>query len=196
MGKKLEAAREELSRARACVDGMSRAKSLVEFDDEWKECIARLSRFWYKTKVSLQGDPRFFNSPHVKEANAAQKGDALIRYISQARNADEHGIDDITLKKGGSVALNPTEVDGVRVLENISFSNGVLRFDAPHGATISFDPASVLPQPVRNRGQEYPVPNQHMGKPITPTSLIEFAGLGVSFYERILNGLDADGWDR
>lgn len=196
MGRKLEAARDELRRARECVDRMSKAASLGEFDDAWKDCIARLSRFWYKTKASLQGDPRFFNSPHVKEATAAQKNDPLIQYISQARNADEHGIDDITLKAGGSVAINPTEVDGVRVLKNLSLSSGVLRFEAPHGAVISFEPGSVIPQPVRNRNQEYPVPDQHMGKPIMQKSLIEFGSLGVSFYERILNGLDADGWDR
>lgn len=197
MGRKLEAAIQELARARDAATAMNEAASIEAVDEAWKDCIGRLTRLWNKTEASLKGDPRFYNSPWVKEVQTARKNDPLIRYIAQARHADEHSHEGITHLQRGSVSINPPVPNGHLHIRNLRISGGRMTLDAPNGAWIAFEPSGVFPKPVKNRGHVYDVPTEHLGKPLPQGStLIDFATLGVDFYDRIVRGLEGDGWDK
>jgi hypothetical protein len=109
-GTKLIAARKELAFAKTALDNLKVASGPDDEDIHWKEFIGRLTRFWNKTESALKGDPKFYNSPHVKRVKAALKSDELIRYLSQARHADEHRHDDTTgVMPGGFENVSTTD---------------------------------------------------------------------------------------
>jgi len=195
-GIKLVAARKEIALARKALDGLKSASSPDEEETHWKEFIGRLTRFWNKTESALKGDPKFFNSPHVKRVKAALKSDELIRYLSQARHVDEHRHEETTgVMPGG--------------FESVSISNPSMRVRNPkitiNGVTMDVPPppgyqrgavrAELRLKTVKNRDQIYAVPRTHAGHDITLASAQTYAELGLAFYESILDGLEQDGWD-
>jgi len=72
------------------IDRMKATTDLDEFDAEWKDFVNRTTRVWNKTEFALKGDPRFYNSHHVKRVKAAKRDDELIRYLAHLRDVDEH----------------------------------------------------------------------------------------------------------
>lgn len=194
-GKKLAAARKELASARKAVDALRVATHPDDEEDHWKDFLHCLTRFWNKTQSALKGDPRFYNSPHVKHVKAAQKSDDLIRYLARARDSDEHRHDEIAgVIPGG--------------FEHVSL-NGRLRVRNPritiNGVTMDLPPApgqrrravraEMRLRPVRNEQQTYDVPQTHAGQDISGDSAATLAELGLAFYASILDGLARDGWD-
>lgn len=196
MGEKLRAALSEMERAHAAIAAMKAAESIDAFDDAWKDCIGRLARMWFKTEASLKGDPRFFNSARVKEVKAARAKDPLIQYLFQARHADEHGTEEVTERVKGNIRIYSPTPGHPLYLRSLSMDGNELRIDAPFGYKATFQPSGVYPRPVKNHGRVYEVPTEHLGKPLPqPATLLDFASLGVAFYDRIITGLASDGWD-
>ncbi|MCA7936889.1 hypothetical protein [Burkholderia cepacia] len=195
-GIKLVAARKEIALARKALDRLKAASSPDDEETHWKECISRLTRFWNKTESALKGDPKFFNSPHVKRVKIALKSDELIRYLSQARHADEHRHEETTSVMPGG-------------FENVAISNANMRVRNPKitisGVTMDVPPppgyrrraarAELRLKAVKNRDQTYDVPRTHAGQDITLASVQTYAELGLVFYESVLDGLERDGWD-
>jgi hypothetical protein len=195
-GKKLEAARRELDFARQALEGLRQAKSDPGREDfYWKEFIGRLTRFWNKTLSAVNGDPRFTNSPTVKRVNTARKKDELIQYLMQARHADEHRHEEVTsVMPEGFVNIS---ADGRVWARNPKITIGGVTMDVPPapGFTRKKVSAELRLNKARNKDQVYEVPRTHLGQDIALASLTTCAELGLAFYESVLGGLVAEGWD-
>jgi hypothetical protein len=195
-GTKLIAARKELAFAKTALNNLKVARGPDDEDTHWKEFIGRLTRFWNKTESALKGDPKFYNSPHVKRVKAALKSDELIRYLSQARHADEHRHDDTTgVMPGGFENVSTTD-SSFRV-RNPRITIGGVTVDVPpppgyHRRTVR---AELRLRAVKNREQTYDVPRLHAGQDISLATIQTYGELGLAFYKSILDGLERDGWD-
>ncbi|MFV8595065.1 hypothetical protein ACNRBS_11200 [Ralstonia pseudosolanacearum] len=194
-GKKLAAAQKELAFAKKAVDGLRTATAPDEEEYHWKEFIGRLTRFWNKTESALKGDPKFYKSPHVERVKGALKSDELIRYLSQARDADEHRHEEITGVMPGGVE-NVSSSGQVRVRNPKITINGVtMDVPPPPGFSRRVVRAELRLRAVRNRQQTYEIPRTHDGQHIGDASPVALAALGLAFYESVLDGLARDGWD-
>ncbi|BEU51447.1 hypothetical protein [Ralstonia pseudosolanacearum] len=194
-GKKLAAAQKELAFAKKAVDGLRTATAPDEEEYHWKEFIGRLTRFWNKTESALKGDPKFYKSPHVERVKGALKSDELIRYLSQARHADEHRHEEITGVMPGGVE-NVSSSGQVRVRNPKITINGVtMDVPPPPGFSRRVVRAELRLRAVRNRQQTYEIPRTHDGQHIGDASPVALAALGLAFYESVLDGLARDGWD-
>lgn len=194
-GKKLAAAQKELAFAKKVVDGLRTATAPDEEEYHWKEFIGRLTRFWNKTESALKGDPKFYKSPHVERVKGALKSDELIRYLSQARHADEHRHEEITGVMPGGVE-NVSSSGQVRVRNPKITINGVtMDVPPPPGFSRRVVRAELRLRAVRNRQQTYEIPRTHDGQHIGDASPVALAALGLAFYESVLDGLARDGWD-
>ncbi|WP_133117932.1 hypothetical protein [Burkholderia ubonensis] len=195
-GIKLIAARKEIALARKALDGLKAASSPDEEETHWKEFIGRLTRFWNKTESALKGDPKFFNSPHVKRVKTALKSDELVRYLSQARHADEHRHEETTGVMPGGFENVATSDARMRVRNPKITINGVtMEVPPPPGYQRRTVRAELRLKAVKNRDQTYDVPRTHAGQDITLASVQTYAELGLAFYESVLDGLEKDGWD-
>lgn len=195
-GTKLVAARKEILLARKALDRLKSASSPDDEDTHWKEFLGRLTRFWNKTESALKGDPKFFNSPHVKRVKAALKSDELIRYLSQARNMDEHRHEETTDIMPGGFENVSTRNSRMRVRNPKIMINGVtMDVPPPPGYQRKAVRAELRLKTLKNRDQTYAVPHTHAGHDITLASVPIYAELGLAFYESVLNDLEQDGWD-
>lgn len=196
IGTKLVAARKEIALARKSLDGLKSAPSHDEEEIHWKEFIGRLTRFWNKTESALKGDPKFFNSPHVKRVKTALKSDELIRYLSQARHADEHRHEETTDVMPGGFENVSIRYPEMRVRNPKITINGVtMNVPPPPGYQRRAVRAELRLRTVKNRDQTYAVPRTHAGHDITLATVQTYAELGLAFYESVLDDLEQDGWD-
>lgn len=178
---------------------MRSAPDLTEFDLQWKEFLGRTTRVWNKTEADLKGDPRFYNSPHVKRVKDARKKDDLIQYVARARDADEHTADPITVEvpAGPEYTFNFGDGNFAKVrLPQITVDGKTFPLAVEGHSSETFAPAEVFAMPVTVRKQTYPVPTHHMDQPIGDLTLIRFAELALAYYERFIEDLRHDGWDQ
>jgi hypothetical protein len=179
-GTKLTAARRELAFAAHALDSMKSATDLAEFDAQWKIFAGHTTRVSNKTESALKGDPRFYNSGHVKRYKAVRKGDALISYLAHLRDVDEHShIDTTATLPAGFVNIS---ADGRVWARNPKITiNGVtMDVPPPPGFNRKIVGAELRACPVTSRGKTYEVPTTHLGNDITAATLVELAKLALA----------------
>jgi len=96
----------ELLAASNAIFSMISAKSLDEFEIKRKEFLGCIEKVWIKTERSCQEIVKKFQ-PWQGKYSALRKKDMLLRYLKQARDADNHSIQDITAIKPGSRTIRP-----------------------------------------------------------------------------------------
>jgi len=169
----VEAARECLRRAKEDLAAMENADSFEKLEEGWSDFLTMANRLYVKleqgAKVSGPSRGWFGQKKHERRA------DPLLKYIKNARDVDEHGLQRITNRQGAGIGVKfPTATnDG-----SISVKSGYLS-SGPSGAEISFeldDPntpviveysgPTVKLVEVVNYGDHYQPPTEHFGQPI------------------------------
>ena len=180
----------ELDLASALVLDMSKAESIEVLEGYWKRYLTHLERTWNKAEAHFSRSPKWsgWHGKYVK----LRKQDQLLRYLVQARNTDEHSIDEITEAKRGFTGINGAGPGGRLYLEGIScdkFGRVTLRTPDPFVVTVV--PSKVHLLPIKNRGVTYPPPAEHLGLQIDANNLISMARMGVDFYSEFLSAADS-----
>jgi len=174
---------QELEKARHEIDLMRRSTKLGEFEEHWKEFLGRLERVWYKACSHFRRSPKWNGWKDTYEQS--RKKDPLLSYLVKARGADEHTVGEITQREPGGIGINPAEGNSLHI-ESIEIKNGVMNIKSPQNLRIDFMPGRVNLLPVTNRGRVYPVPTDHMRKPIDPSNVIAIAEMAIQYYWEFL----------
>lgn len=173
--------RVQLERAKLACERLHAAPDVGEAHEAWKNFLYQLDRVWNK------GEAHFSNSGKWSGWNGRfsrlRKQDPLLRYLFQARNCDEHTIDEIAVQREGFTAINAATPGGMLTINSLEFRNGQMSVDLGSDAVILHSPARLELLDVKSRGVNYAVPSQHLGKPIASRDPGEFARLGLRFYE-------------
>ncbi len=182
MSDALRHARSELAAASRAIDGMNGAKNMEVFEAEWRHFLSCLEKAWVKVERACEPHKNAFQ-PWQGKFHRLRKKDMLLRYLNQARDADNHSIQDMT-------ALHPGGT-GVSFVNPIGGYVKSLRFGEP-GEIIHYegDPINITvtaPHPiavkVKNSGEWYNTPTSHLGKPVHNARPAELAMLGLAFYQ-------------
>lgn len=124
-----------------------------------------------------------------------QRNDELLGYLLHARDAAEHGIDQITEKRAGSV--------GIRSKGNCLHVKELRLQSSPHGLQVTGDPETLkqlvvefIPGTVHliavvDRGVVYQPPKNHLGKAIENPNPIAAAELAIVYLEMKLAEAEA-----
>ena len=91
----------ELLSAAKALEAMRRAKSLDEFEVEWRAFLNCIEKVWQKAERCCQHVRGRFE-PWQGSYHRLRKKDMLLRYLKQARDADNHSIQDVTKLHPGS----------------------------------------------------------------------------------------------
>lgn len=159
---------------------------------------------WYLFLVSLKGVYNYLEQGSKTNAQSRQwygakkqerKSDELLQYVFQARNDDEHGLDEITHHEPGSIGLGvagPGYAQTVH-LRDVVIENGKLI----HADMRSIDGSPVLAhireskihlQPVTGRGGIiYQPPNSHLGKPLEDNNPIAVGKLALAYFTTLID---------
>lgn len=180
---------QELDRAEKHLDDMAAASSISEYEASWQDFLYRLERFWERTKLRYQKES-WFSGCYGSFAKL-RRGDPLLKYLKQARNAETHSIQG-TVNSPMNIVLRdklgrPFTIRDLRV----KFENKVLtvsldthellldidtyiRRDAPHVARFKSRKDWINP------------PKSHLGNRIETGDPVVIGKLGLDFARSFL----------
>jgi hypothetical protein len=179
--KAVTASHASIAKAASSLEALKNAKTFPQFEAAWSDFLLAAGRVFSKleqgAKISGPSKAWYGHQKHLRRT------DPLLSYIHHARNIDEHGIEQITELKPGSVGIGTT---GTTQVERLRIEN------RPEGVTVEAkttgDPLVVSmtpPQPrlisVIDHGDRYDPPKEHLGTPISDPSPIKIAELALSY---------------
>jgi hypothetical protein len=185
----LDAAKKELESARRAVQLMKSAESFDLFDEEWRDFLNCLEKLWNKTERGCLHVKNKFQ-PWQGKCSSLRRKDMLLRYLKQARDADNHSIQEVSEIKPSHRAMNFANSKG-GYIKKMVISNGQVEHYEGDPMVVTDHPATIEAIKVKNSGNWYNPPSTHLGKPVTSTHPAVLAELGLSFYDNFLKETEA-----
>jgi hypothetical protein len=112
--------------------------------------------------------------------------DPLLAYVRNARDSDEHTVDDIVSHEPGGIGINPAEGNSLHI-ESMEINRGVISIASPQRIRVDFIPGKTKLLAVTKRDGTYPAPTSHLGDAIDPENVADVAERAISFYEGVLD---------
>jgi hypothetical protein len=175
----------ELTAAAAAISNMGESKSMEEFEQAWRAYLNNIEKCWVKVERSCQHVVNQFQ-PWQGQYTNLRKKDMLLRYLKQARDADNHSVQDVAQMEPGSASIQSRPGADVHTIRHMEVRNGkIVHYDGdPLVMTIT--PPQPVAVRVKNNGEWYNPPTSHLGKPVTSRHPIHLASLGLAFYSDYL----------
>ncbi|WP_457660128.1 hypothetical protein [Sinorhizobium medicae] len=111
-----------------------------------------------------------------------RKKDELLRYLHQARHADEHGIAPIASMLPGIMTIRTPEGFPLFSIPGFLPVNLDPEFEKNSKLTVLHAPPQVALRAVENKGVRYEPPTEHLGTPLTDRSIANIAWLGLKYH--------------
>lgn len=159
-----------------------------EFEGEWRNYLNAIEKLWSKTERCCQHVRNTFQ-PWQGKYHQLRRKDMLLRYLKQARDADNHSIQDITAIQPGSRNfrfLNPT---GGYIKEMQLIDGQLVKYE---GDPMVFEdvPPHPIAVPVKNNGEWYNPPTTHLDNPVKNHHPVLLAELGLKFYSEFIQAVE------
>jgi len=173
----------ELKAAQNSLENMRNSKSFEEFEEHWKTYLFCIEKVWNKIERSCMEFGDF--QPWQGQYKKLRKKDELLQYIKQARDTDNHSIQDLsTLKKS---RLNMTPLNkGSHTIKHMVVVSGQLQHYEGDPMKVEFTPATIKANRVKNNGRWYNPPRSHLGKRLGGKHPVEIAEHGIFFYTEFM----------
>ena len=160
---------DELDRAKHLLFVLNSAQSLDLFESAWRDFLYRLERVWDKAEAHYGRSPKW--SGWSGKYKVLRSTDPLLLYVRQARNAEQHSVEEVTTQVEGGFGIGlGTGVDSAAI-NHLEISDGKIQSqDVSPGMLIAPLPRFVRLLSVTNRHRSYAPPTVHLGKPSTRTT--------------------------
>ena len=184
MEEPLKHSKVELRAAARAIQDMDNATDLEIFEHHWKVFLSCIEKLWEKMEKACESSSKF--PPWQGKHRRTRKKDPLLRYLKQARNADNHSIQDLNYINSGSFTVihkDPrTGISGTKHItqdESLKYNQDELFINifSPHPEVL----------PVTNKGVRYDPPKIHLGERIDDLHPSTLAVLGLKFYSELIN---------
>jgi|SRR4051812_6248387 hypothetical protein len=181
----LSRAKAELRAARSALGRMRRARTYDELEDGWRDYLGALEKAWLKAERECQTVRDQFE-PWQQQFRAERKSDPLLSYLSHARNADTHTIQDTLNQTPPSIGLGPAYGNSWYI-EKLEIKNGqITHYSGDKPMKVTFIPGRLELVTVVDRGVSYEPPKSHRGESLSKTDPISVAELGLTYYESFI----------
>ncbi|ACR11423.1 hypothetical protein TERTU_0535 [Teredinibacter turnerae T7901] len=185
----IESAKKELESAKRAVEAMKNAESFDIFDEEWRDFLNCLEKVWVKTERGCQHIKNSFQ-PWQGRYSALRRKDMLLRYLKQARDADNHSIQPVAEYKAANRTLDFINAKGGQI-KNLVIEGGQIVHYEGDPLVVRNNPASIQAIRVKNSGNWYNPPTSHLNKKVSSLHPVHLAELGVQFYEAFINDTES-----
>lgn len=172
----------ELADCEALLVALSESTSVDQSEALWKQFLRHLERVWLKCESHFGRSPKW--NGWQGQFLTKRKKDPLLRYLHNARNADEHTVTNIVDKNPDSFKIGP--VGGNGRLRYLAIYGDHYEYDADGHVDVSFVPGQLKLLPVTNRSNVYPPPTEHLGKSLDGATVVEIARAGLNFYHDVV----------
>ena len=185
---KLKHPKSELRAAAKALDSMRTADSLDDLEAEWREFLTCLEKTWVKAERSCQHIRNQFQ-PWQGKYSKLRKKDMLLRYLKQARDADNHSIQDFTKIEPGSKSIRFTNPTG-GYINRMEISGGEIAVYEGDPMLVLDKPPHPVVVPVKNHGQWFNPPTSHLDQPLLSLHPVELAEHGLKFYDEFIREIE------
>jgi hypothetical protein len=175
----LQHSKQELRAARLALEGMRVARNLEEFAVSWRSFLDRIEKVWVKAERECQPFRSCFE-PWQGTFKALRKNDALLRYLHQARHADQHSIQPTTQELIAQLQLVIPPLGTVEL--QLDEEKQTLTVNGECLVGIIRGPSYLL-LPIENRGTTFAAPTEHLGVQLLRNDALLVAEKGLAFYE-------------
>lgn len=178
----------ELAAAEKAIKGMRNAKSSDDFETDWRSYLNSIEKLWQKVERCCQHVRGKFE-PWQGIYKNLRKKDMLLRYLKQARDADNHSIQDVTKIQPGHRGyrfVNPTG----GYIKHMQIRNGEVVHYEGDPMIMKETPPQVVAVAVKNNGEWFNPPTSHLGQRIDTHHPLVIAELGFKFYSQYLNEVE------
>jgi hypothetical protein len=183
----LKPAKLELQAAAKSIAEMRSAKSLVEFETAWRAFLNCLEKAWLKAERCCEPVRAQFQ-PWQGTYHRLRKKDMLLRYLKQARDADNHSIQDVAKIEPGSRGIRFANRQG-GYIKKLTINNGQITHYEGDPIVVEDKPPTVVAVPVKNSGAWYNPPTSHLDRPVTSQHPLHLSELGLKFYEEYIHAV-------
>lgn len=180
----LESAKKELASATRALEAMRGATTFEVFEEEWRDFLNCLEKVWVKTERGCQQFRNKFE-PWQGRYTALRRKDMLLKYLKQARDADNHSIQEVAEVKPGHTTMNFVNPKG-GYIHRMQIRNGQLAHYEGDPMIVENHPPRVEAVPVKNHGKWINPPTQHLEKRVESLHPAHLGELGIAFYEGFL----------
>jgi hypothetical protein len=162
---------------------MRTAGEFAGFEEAWRDFLGSIEKCWAKVEQGCQG----FRSPYQPWAGSfsqIRKKDPLLRYLKHARNADQHTIQEIVAHhRGGWTSFIPASDKPIQIDRMVVEDGRLMEYRGSEPLHFRIYPDRVELLRVKDRGEWYNPPMQHLDQPLQSNSPLAVAELGLRFYE-------------
>lgn len=183
----LKPAKKELDRAYRCFDNMRSAKNYDDYETNWRNYLNHIEKCIEKIEVATTPIRGAFSSAMADEIKI-RNSDQLLIYIKQARNADNHSIQDLSKLTPGGVGINPL-IGNSLFIKKMTIDNDVIHYDGDP-ITITFYPSKIEVIEITNRGKKFPPPTTHIGATVSSKDPLFIAESGINFYRNFIKKIE------
>lgn len=178
----------ELAAASKAIDGMRNAKSLDEFEAEWRSYLNAIEKLWQKVERCCQHVRGAFE-PWQGTYHRLRRKDMLLRYLKQARDADNHSIQDITAVQPATRGFRFVNPHGGYIKSMVIHGGQVVQYEGDP-MIVEDTPPHPVAVPVKNNGEWFNPPKVHLDQPIPNCHPLLLAELGLKFYSKYLDEVE------
>lgn len=152
---------------------------------EWRACLNHLEKAWQKTELCCHPVRGAFE-PWQGQFHRLRKKDMLLRYLKQARDADNHSIQDVTKLQPGSRGYKFVNPRG-GFIKHMKIRNGEVVHYEGDPMVVEETPPHPVAVPVKNNGEWFNPPISHLGQSIATQHPALLAELGIKFYSEYVD---------
>ena len=163
---------------------MRGARAFAEFESAWQDCLTRLERAWNKFAGAYSASAF---EPWRGRYEHDRTNDELLRYLKQARDAEEHTVGDTVVNEPGATGINASSGKSLYI-ERMTIDRGAVTIQgAKPGIAVTMIPGRAKLLPAVSRGVTTPIPATHLGNPVVGPDPISVAEAGLAYYEAMLD---------
>lgn len=165
---------------------MKTGKEFSQFVGEWTDFLVAGQEIYNYLSKGSRDLPR--SRQWFAQKKNERSTDALLIYLHQARNADEHGIEPIAEHRPGHIGVGAS--GGTIVIHRMLINAGHVAadFTPVGGGTLNLEmvEAHAALIPVWSRGNWYHPPRHHLGTMLKAPSPVDVAELGLAYHARLV----------
>jgi len=184
----------KLEKAELAVARLEQAQNIKDTETAWSDFLMAAGSIYSKFEQASKRNG--VAAAWYGRVKHERKTDTLLSYIHHARNADEHGLEDITrvASRQGTLRFHepfdPKKLEGVQIRIGTD-ATGAPSISVSDGAPISVEhykhPTVVLVAVKDTRyGDTFPTPSVHLGQQLDDTRPLAIARLAVAYVKRLI----------
>ena len=166
---------------------MRSSKSFAEYEEGWKAFLTAIEKAWAKLELAAKSSTNSKCRAWLGGFAASRRTDPLLRYIKHARNVDHHTLAETVNFRPQQLAVKVPGGPGVVHIEKLEIGRGKIEYKGSHPLQVEYSPPQLALQPVKDRGDWYNPPTQHLGVALKSPDPISVAEHALKFYKDVVD---------